>query len=85
MQNNLLLDNQRWRGRKNGDVEIKNVTSRFNEKTGKREYYLMLDYAMAWFKVFTTAKGESYVRYKGERLYLADFVYENMFETVKEK
>lgn len=78
-----LLDNQRWRGRKNGTYEIKNITSRINEKTGKREYYLMLDYRMAWIKISIDRELNSYIRINGQKLYLKDFVYENMFKTEK--
>lgn len=83
MSNSLLLDNQRWRGRKNGNYVIKNVTSKLNEKTGNREYYLMLDYTMAWFKLQVDKDLNSYIRVAGKRLYLKDFVFENMFKTKK--
>lgn len=77
------LENQLWRGRTCGEYTIKNITSRINEKTGNREYYIMLDYRMAWFKLCVDKNLNSYIRVNGEKIFLKDFIYENKFKQEK--
>ena len=71
-----------WRGRKNGDYIIKNVTSRIN-KDGNREFYVMLDYSSKWIKISVDKNLNSYIRVNGQRLYMKDFIYENIFNVVE--
>lgn len=77
-----LLEEKRWKGSKNGNYEIKNVTTKLNSK-GQREYYIMLDYAKGWYKLCVDKDLNSYIRVDGQKLFLKDFVFENMFETVE--
>lgn len=79
---NKLLDNKRWKGSKNGNYEIKNVTTKLNAK-GQREYYIMLDYTKGWYKLCVDKDLNSYIRVDGQKLFLKDFVFENMFETAE--
>ena len=79
---NKLFDDTKWRGRKNGDYIIKNVTSRIN-KDGNREFYVMLDYSSKWIKISVDKNLNSYIRVNGQRLYMKDFIYENIFNVVE--
>jgi len=81
---NKLFDDTRWRGRKNGDYIIKNITSRIN-KDGNREFYVMLDYSNSWIKISIDKNLNSYIRVNGQRLYMKDFVYENVFNIIENK